>query len=55
MYMGWLRKHQAKEHQPVVGIICVFSASGKLKMAAQMINGLEVFEYSLSFSKVDCS
>jgi tetratricopeptide (TPR) repeat protein len=52
MYMSWVRENIARKNQPVIGIICVFTASPKLALAARNVAGLEVFEYGLSFDKV---
>jgi len=52
MYMSWLRENIAKENQNVVGLICVFSATPKLRLAAKNIPGLELFEYNIDFGKV---
>ncbi|MBY0552609.1 MAG: tetratricopeptide repeat protein [Candidatus Obscuribacterales bacterium] len=49
MYMTWVRENIASEGQKVCGIICVYSASSKLQLAARCIPQLEVFEYLLSF------
>jgi tetratricopeptide (TPR) repeat protein len=51
LYMSWVRENLAKGKN-VVGLICVFSATSKLKLAAKNIPGLELFEYDLAFSKV---
>jgi RecB family endonuclease NucS len=52
MYMAWVRENLARQDQAVKGIICVFSSSHKLALAARNVSGLEVYEYSLSFRKV---
>jgi hypothetical protein len=52
MYMQWVREHLAKDNQNVRGIICVFSASPKLKLAARSVSGLDVFEYGVTFQSV---
>jgi tetratricopeptide (TPR) repeat protein len=51
-YMVWVRENIAKENQKVAGLICVFSASPKLRMAVRAVPGLELFEYGFSFSKI---
>jgi RecB family endonuclease NucS len=48
MYMAWLRENLARQDQDVKGIICVFSSSDKLTLAARNVSGLEVYEYSLN-------
>jgi tetratricopeptide (TPR) repeat protein len=52
MYMAWVRENLAQENQKVVGVICVFSASPKLSLAARSVSGLEVFEYDLGFRAI---
>jgi tetratricopeptide (TPR) repeat protein/RecB family endonuclease NucS len=52
MYLAWVRENLAKENQNVIGLICVFSVSPKLRLAAKSIPGLELFEYGMQFAKV---
>ncbi len=47
MYMSWVRENIARKNQPVIGVMCVFTASPKLALAARNVVGLEVFEYRI--------
>ncbi len=47
-YMTWVRKNLAEGDQKTFGIICVHRASENLKLAAENIPGLTVFEYELN-------
>ncbi len=48
-YMAWVRKNLAQGDQKTFGIICVHHASENLRLAAENIPGLTVFEYELNF------
>ena len=52
VYMTWVRENLAQKGQEVLGIVCVYLASERLRLSAKNIPGLEVFEYSLAFQKV---
>lgn len=52
LYMSWVRENLAAKTKKVLGIICVNSASNKLLLAARNIEGVEVYEYGLSFRKL---
>jgi RecB family endonuclease NucS len=52
LYMSWVRENLAAKTRKVSGIICVNTASSKLLLAAGNIEGVEVYEYSLSFRKL---
>jgi tetratricopeptide (TPR) repeat protein len=52
LYMGWIREKLVKKNQNVFGIICVYRASDKLRLAAKNIPHLEVFEYDLAFKQL---
>ena len=51
-YMTWVRKNLAERDQKTFGIICVHRASQNLRLAAENIPGLTVFEYELNFGVV---
>jgi DNA modification methylase len=52
LYMSWIRENLAKKNQRVIGIICGSKMSPKLLLAAKNIQGLEVFEYGLTFRRI---
>ena len=51
-YMTWVRKNLAKGDQKTFGVICVHRASENLRLAAENIPGLTVFEYELNLGIV---
>lgn len=52
LYMSWVRENLATQNQKVVGVICGFNMSDKLRLAAKSVQELEVFDYDLSTRKV---
>jgi hypothetical protein len=50
--LSWVRENLAKKKVRVRGIICVRADSKKLLLAARNIDGVDVFEYDLSFRKM---
>jgi len=54
-YMAWVRKNLAQKGQKVKGIVCVGEASDILTLSVSNVPDLEVFEYDLSFRKVEKS
>jgi len=50
-YLGWVEKNLVKPEQNVVGIICVWEATERLRLAASRLHGVEVFEYGLFFTR----
>ncbi len=51
-YMSWVREKLARKNQRVIGIICGSNVSPKLLLAVKDIQGLEVFEYGLTFRRI---
>jgi len=51
LYLSWVRENLARDGQRVIGIICTFKASERLRLAAKNIKELELFEYDLTFKK----
>ncbi len=53
LYMARVRENlDPDQSKGVNGIICVFAASPKLRLAVKGIPGLELFEYGFSFNKI---
>jgi tetratricopeptide (TPR) repeat protein len=52
LYMNWAKDNIAREGQNVRGVICVFTASSKLRLAASNNASLELFEYDFIFAKI---
>jgi Endonuclease NucS len=51
-YMGWIRKHKAREGEKVIGIIITSAPSEKIKYAIYASPGIEFFNYKVSFDLV---
>jgi len=51
-YRGWVQENLASEGQQVVGIVCVWEATERLRLATKPLPGVKVFEYDLTFGRV---
>lgn len=49
-YVGWIEQHHAEADQPVRGMIVAKEVTQDLRLACRRVNGVKLFEYSLSVS-----
>ena len=49
-YVAWIKKHHAEEGQPVRGVIISREISDDLRLATGLVQGVSLFEYSLSIA-----